>query len=35
MDLRWPTPSEGIGCLLQIAGVSLAVREFTRRAKTV
>lgn len=34
MDLRWPTPSEGIGCMLQIIGVSLAVREFTRRAKT-
>lgn len=31
MDLRWPTPSEGFGCLLQILGVSMAVREFTRR----
>lgn len=33
MDLRWPTPSEGFGCLLQVIGVSLAVREFTRKPK--
>ena len=31
LDGRWPTVSEAAGCLLQIAGVSLAVREFTRR----
>ena len=31
LNERWPTPYETIGCSLQIVGVSLAVRAFTRQ----